>query len=329
MAGEFGMNWLCRVAGVGQGLSKEYRSRYWELGKRKREIEAEIFNANPPESYQEQLALDAQSAQSSLPLYGELLAWMESQMPIAQQDPAFAGPWQEAIEGTRSQIQGIEANIQDLSGPYDHSDHAVDDVLQWAQDTEMEDIRPILDQYGIEYEEVVFPKATVLRFDTSQSWVYEGGSLTEVDEWIDNAEPYEYFEPEPDDWFWQNPVPVLYHATEEENVASIQQNGLEETNETRGLANRSTGAAVFTSDSPDDIDSYGNYVFEINVMAMKADGYMPPVTQEDPIEEQELKNRLAAMLSVDDYHWDVDSDISPSTYIFHGGIPTKYLRLFE
>lgn len=324
-------NWLYQVANIGHQLAMEYRSRYRVISEKKDQMRKDLFQQNMPKTYQEQLSIDARVVELSLPFYQELLTWMESQLSIAQQDAEFFPQWQNAIEETKKSNQLRQQELESLSASYNANEHNIDDVLEWAVDTNI-DIKPILDEYGIDYYDVEFPLKTVLRFDIGdKSWVYEDGGLTEAEEWINNAEPYEYFEPEPDDEFWKHPLQgfKVYHATPEKNAHIILREGIGERDATRGIANRYTGAAVFTSDNPHDVDVYGEVVFEIDVGAMQADGYMPQVTKEEPIEEQELKGNLAHMLDIDDYYWDVDTDISPTTLIFFGEIPPKYIRLYE
>ena len=106
----------------------------------------------------------------------------------------------------------------------------------------------------------------------------------------------------------------------------IMRDGLNPMNETRGISNKSTGSAVFTSDNPEDTDSYG-VAIEINVGAMQADGYMPYVTQEEPVEEKNAKERMANMVGLEDFNWEVEGGIYETTYIFHDAIPAKYLRV--
>lgn len=126
--------------------------------------------------------------------------------------------------------------------------------------------------------------------------------------------------------FWENP-PSLYHATPDENVEDIQEDGIFGTSGT-GLGNRSV-SGVFTSTEPTDIDSYGNNVFEINTDAMKQDGYTPFVGQEPDIEKDEkIKSIMHAFgLSDRDAPYDIESGMSATTIIVHGKIPPQYLTL--
>ena len=60
---------------------------------------------------------------------------------------------------------------------------------------------------------------------------------------------------------------------------------------------------------------------------MKQDGYMPVVTQEEPIEEYEAYMLLASKLGIEDYHRDLESGIEEDTIVIHGAIPPKYLSV--
>jgi len=131
--------------------------------------------------------------------------------------------------------------------------------------------------------------------------------------------------PEFNEEFWNNPFPV-YHATSEENWNLIQKTRIDQRDKTRGIENRSTGSAVFTSDNPDDIEPYGNVIIEINTKQMKQDGYMPTVSKEEPIEEAEKREAIAHMIGLEDFYAEVEQGISPTTIIFFGHIPSKYLR---
>lgn len=128
--------------------------------------------------------------------------------------------------------------------------------------------------------------------------------------------------------FWAHPAP-LFHATSEENVDLIRQEGLNPMQKTRGLSNRGVGGAVFTVNELEDLGdgSYGNDIFEIDTPAMKADGYAPTVAQEPDVEEYELASSLAHRLGLEDFHRDSEHGMLPSTVIVYGAIPAKYLKL--
>lgn len=129
------------------------------------------------------------------------------------------------------------------------------------------------------------------------------------------------------DDFWDSPS-ELYHATTDDNIEDIRTDGLVPMSATRGISNRSVGAAVFTSLNPEVIDSYGDNIFKINTQAMKKDGYTPFVSQEPAFPEAEKINSLLNMYGIDDtYETSSYDGMDPDTVIVYGKIPNKYLEL--
>lgn len=154
-------------------------------------------------------------------------------------------------------------------------------------------------------------------------------SVYEKRDWLSSIDPTDFFpnyEQEYNDNFWKYPC-KLYHATTNENIKDIEKRGLLPKNKTRGLSNRSVGSAVFTTSEFEETyhGSYGDVVFEIDTNQMANDGYKPFVSEEPPIIESELTERLANYIKLDDYETEVSSDISPYTIIVYGNIPPKYL----
>jgi hypothetical protein len=125
-------------------------------------------------------------------------------------------------------------------------------------------------------------------------------------------------------------VSVAYHATPSENVSSIERVGLEMRNESRGLSNRGTSSAVFMAEEIDELGSYGDALFEIDLSAMKTDGYMPRLERESPIFEGDMRIAVARHLGVSDpelYTGESDSEgIHGSTLVLFGDVPPKYVR---
>lgn len=131
------------------------------------------------------------------------------------------------------------------------------------------------------------------------------------------------------DDFWSNPGP-LFHATQGENVESIQSEGLGQRSATRGMSNRWVGSAVFTSTDYEELfgsGSYGSSIFEIDTVAMKRDGYTPRVDQEPDVAEAAWRDALAWKLGAEDFNTEIEQGMSPNTVIVYGGIPPKYLKL--
>ena len=100
-------------------------------------------------------------------------------------------------------------------------------------------------------------------------------------------------------------------------------------NKTRGISNRSTGAAVFTSDVPP-IAGY-EVVLEIDIGQMKADGKQLSVSKEEPLEEEDAKEALAHKLGIENYYGESYSSdgLDHGTVIFYGSIPPQYIRVLE
>jgi len=128
--------------------------------------------------------------------------------------------------------------------------------------------------------------------------------------------------------FWAYPS-TLYHGTDEDKVETILQQGLLPMDETRGLSNRSTGAAVFTSTDWDE-SGYYDTVLEIDTEAMKRElppSSLPFAGKETDIAEGETREYLAHVLGDDDYHYDYEQGMSPNTVILHGAVPPKYIKV--
>jgi hypothetical protein len=133
--------------------------------------------------------------------------------------------------------------------------------------------------------------------------------------------------------FWKNVCTPygnneLYHATRSKNVDEIKARGLLKMNKSRGINNKSTGNAVFTSLTDTDIDSYGEIIIKIDMCQMKKDGYMPEVSMEKPIEEANLRNQLAWKIGIKEFNA-IDEYSSEglfeTTVVIYGNIPPKYL----
>lgn len=124
--------------------------------------------------------------------------------------------------------------------------------------------------------------------------------------------------------FWQYPQ-KLYHATPNKNLKSIIKHGLKAVSESRGLSNRSIGNAVFSSLNPDVIDAYGDTIFEINSQLMKSNGFMPYVSQEPEIEENQYISSIMHMID-EEYNFDIESGMDYETVIIHDNIPSKYIK---
>jgi len=175
----------------------------------------------------------------------------------------------------------------------------------------------IKDIISVEIENKIYIINDIPEIKDPYDWIWS------INDWnLDNYVDSQNYNEE----FWEYPQ-IVYHATTEEKWSQIQLIGLKVKDESRGIDNRSTGAAIFTSDNPDDIEPYGNVVIEINTPKMKADGYMPEVSKEGPIITAEQREALAHMIGLDDFYVEIgDAGIRPNTIIFFKNIPAQYLR---
>jgi len=232
---------------------------------------------------------------------------------------------------------------------FDYSGDLEEDLYTFAQS--YEDSKKILDHYGWDYWIHNGPISTLLVAIAPNTIKNDYGAivkpifiiddetnpeLKDAKEWISNLWDHElsnYYEMEEEN-FWDGvgDGETVYHGTHEENVKDILRHGIESRNESRGISNRSMGSAVFTSQNLDTaLNSSYTHIFEINVGAMKADGYMPRISGEDPLDEAKLKQSFAWELGLRDYEVEVDSSdgLSGDTVVIYGDIPPKYIRLID
>lgn len=110
------------------------------------------------------------------------------------------------------------------------------------------------------------------------------------------------------------------------------EDGLEGRAETRGLTNKSVGAAVFTSLEPELVEAYTGSdggVVVINTRQMKQDGFTPFVGPEPEILEKQIASAFAHKIGVDYEEEYSDSGMDPNTIIVYGDIPAKYITKYE
>lgn len=272
---------------------------------------------------------------------GKAYAWVMSQCKFAQVREQQYLPFYDPKE-----YKPIPED--DVNWP----DPSVDPIgaLEEMLDEHPEEVRKFLDANGELYgaEDVGFEDAgtpqkadpVIVVIVGGKPYVVEEaqtgyGSVTEANEWLNDIMDhqlgyyvgYQDFNAE----FWDGADGlVLYHATDPGNVESIMSEGLNPSSRTRAISNRGMGAAVFTGPSPEAISSYGEAVFAIDVGAMKADGYMPEVSQEGPLEDAAMRDALAYKVGIEDYRAAEEygsEGLSEDTVAFFGQIPPKYLRL--
>ena len=133
----------------------------------------------------------------------------------------------------------------------------------------------------------------------------EDGTMIDPQEWIDNIGELhldEYFKiPEENFWDGVGKGETVFHGTNEENSEIIEKEGLKARNVTRGLSNRGTGNAIFTSPTYEKASYYYDVVWEIDLGDMKQDGYMPPASGEEPLQESEHRAAIANLIGYDGY----------------------------
>jgi len=155
----------------------------------------------------------------------------------------------------------------------------------------------------------------------------------DANHWIYNISPEDYVDEEnyQEDYF----AGIAYHATPGENVKSIMREGLSPMSKTRGLSNRWVGSAIFASFNPEAIDSYGDYIFEIDLSAMRKDyeqknEELPVIEMEPAIYREKMINSIAWALGVEYSDSEAANDgVDHDTIIINGHIPSKYISLNE
>ena len=153
--------------------------------------------------------------------------------------------------------------------------------------------------------------------------------------WVANQENniHEYYEEnDSNKEFWDSVGGgyTLYHGTHEDRLDDIKKNGLEPRSETRGISNKSMSEGIFTSPTSEIAANYYDVVLEIDVGAMKRDGYMPETSGEDPLDDAILLEALAHELEIEnaDFRSEYAGDgLDPETLVFYGKIPPKYLSV--
>jgi hypothetical protein len=159
----------------------------------------------------------------------------------------------------------------------------------------------------------------------------EEAQVHDVEDWLDNVDP-EVYDPGYDqrfnDDFWSWP-PVLYHATETEHLADILAEGLLPMSQTRGISNRSTGPAVYTTMELEETaaGSYGDVVLALDMAAMKEAGLTPWVSQEPDVQRHEMLRSLAHLLQAEDFEAHIEGGMSSWTVVVHGVVPARFLSV--
>lgn len=208
------------------------------------------------------------------------------------------------------------------------------------------EIKMLLNQFGFNWEEVKLKENTVITVIFKGAGVndvyiiadFEDPQLESAKAWVSQIFDHdlynyvEYADFEQNFWKDVRDGSVLYHATDPEYKEDILKHGLKMMSKTRSMSNRSMGSAVFTSDDPELISSYGSLIFQINVGQMKKDGYMPTVSMEEPLEDAKARDSLSWKLGIQDYNAVSEYDwegLSENTVAIYGNIPPKYLKVYS
>lgn len=218
------------------------------------------------------------------------------------------------------------------------------DPVGFIQDTleekcnSVDDAPTHLNKWQYNWEWIDFPTGVKIIVITINHNLYVfDGSFTEATQWVMDISDFyldDYF-PMPEENFWDQigeQEYKVYHATTEDNINNIMKYGLLPKNKTRGITNRGFPAAIFASDTYEDILNYGDVHMEIDVGQMKADGYMPDVFKEEPVTEAKQRETIAWRIGLRDFctNDEIYNDgIRESTVIFMGAIPPKYLKRMD
>jgi len=252
--------------------------------------------------------------------------------------------------------------LSNLYQPNLFSEETMDSMLTYSGNFEedieeaktLEEIEKIIDHYGFQRDRIMFNNGTNIvvvfiennekqrfsNFSAYKTYVIENppyATMKEAQEWIDDIPDMYLHEfagngnDEIDKWDQINLNQKVYHGTYKEKVDDILKNGLQAKNESRGISNRSMGSAVFTSSDPETAYNSYPYVFEINIGQMKADGYMPRISGETPLEDSELRSAIAHKIGFEEYMPDeyTSEGYDYETIAIYGNIPKKYIRLLE
>jgi len=220
------------------------------------------------------------------------------------------------------------------------------EVLDSSEISGKVELQMILNQLGFEWEELKLKEYPIIVVSFGEGWKADNYVIDDFDfpspkpvkEWVNNIADHQLFYyvdiGDFNQEFWNDLADGsrLYHATNPEYKDGILKSGLMTMDKTRGINNRHMGDAIFTSDDPDSLESYGSLVFEIDVGQMKKDGYMPTVTMEAPFESAKARESLAAKLGIEDYDYTSEyasEGLYESTVAFYGNIPPKYLKVYS
>lgn len=190
----------------------------------------------------------------------------------------------------------------------------------------------VLSKYNIPHQVVSFPNAEpVIKF---KDMIWDAGFIKNALQWVYDIDDYRLddYVSIPEENFWEgiSEGQKAYHATSEDNIESILENGLKEDCRTRGISNRGMPCAVFASFNEYAIESYGDHVFAIDLGLMARDGFTPEVSGETPLEEAEHRQAIAYKLGIEDVDFSSEyasEGLDLDTIAIYSDIPDKYIRM--
>lgn len=221
---------------------------------------------------------------------------------------------------------------------------ALSDAIEECEDRDC--IETFLRVAGIEWKPHSFPNGeTLIVADIENRKVVidpEFPSVLDAIDWLYSIDDYRLSgyagEHDFNEQFWHGRefASRLYHGTTDDLANQIMKSRLDPKDRTRGISNRGTGSAIFTTiyDQTREGPRYGSAVIEIDTSAMRSDGFTPVVSLEYPVETEMTRNRLAWSMGIREFEnnrmQELDSDgVRETTIIVFGEIPVKYLRRIE
>jgi len=169
----------------------------------------------------------------------------------------------------------------------------------------------VLDHYNFQHERIKLNNGEIILVtEYSKNDIYVIGyeeypQIEDAQEWIDQLSDdtvEEYFSKyNINIWDEVGPGFIVYHGTNKDNVNDILKNGIEARNMSRGISNRGTGNAVFTSQNPEIAYNAYDKVFLIDMGAIKEDSYTPMLSRETALEDSKNRDQLASLISFQKY----------------------------
>jgi len=233
--------------------------------------------------------------------------------------------------------QYIDKRPEHLLPTPELGDMSLEETIEDAQNEK--ELLTILEHFADDWEFIDFPNkerivSAIIDGNPQIITIGDEFEVEDPEKWLQNIDwsgnVYQYIDTgDFSKEFWDDVGEgfILYHGTSSDNVDDILRDGLNPRDVTRGIANRSTGSAVFTSDASETAQYSYDVVFQIDVGSMKTDEYMPEVSIEEPIQEAQWIEALAHKIGLEDYYSEVEQGLDPGTVIFYGSIPPKYLKL--